>query len=391
MPERLPPGVYVEETSSGPPLIEGVDTGTAGMSGFAEQGPPTPQLVTSWDEYRDCFGDGVGAAQSFLPWAVKGFFDNGGERLYVMRVDDAAPPADALLDGLAALAEIDGIAILAVPDHVNAALLPDVADRQVLTHALVDQCERRRDRVALLSVETGQGDASAIMPPRDSSYAAFYAPWIRIGDAAGGDRLVPAVGHIAGIYARVDRERGVHKAPANEEVRGIVAADLDASRRPLEFTFGERDQDVLKPRGVNLIRDFRAAGRGIRVWGARTLSSDPAEWKYVSVRRQLIYLEQSIDKGTAWAVFETNGEPLWSRMRANVDDFLLRVWRSGGLQGSRPQEAWYVRCDRSTMTEEDIASGRLICEIGVATVRPAEFVILRIQQILAGGDDDDDD
>jgi phage tail sheath protein FI len=173
-------------------------------------------------------------------------------------------------------------------------------------------------------------------------------------------------GHVLGIYARVDSERGVFKAPANEVVREALELDLD-----------DRTSKELSSRGVNVIRQFPS--QGIRVWGARTLSPD-AEWKYVNVRRLFIYLEHSIDQGTQWVVFEPNGPVLWARVTRLIDDFLTAQWRQGALAGTRPHEAFFVRCDQTTMTQDDIANGRLICEIGVAPLRPAEFVVFRIGQ-----------
>ena len=177
---------------------------------------------------------------------------------------------------------------------------------------------------------------------------------------------------MAGIYARSDTERGVHKAPANEVVRGA---------KKLEFLITKGEHDLLNPRGVNVIRFF--PGRGIRVWGARTLSSNTL-WKYINVRRLFIYIEESIEEGTQWVVFEPNNEKLWARVRATITQFLTRVWRDGALMGTKAEEAFFVKCDRSTMTQDDIDNGRLICVIGIAPVKPAEFVIFRIAQ-WAGG------
>jgi phage tail sheath protein FI len=281
--------------------------------------------------------------------------------------------------GLAGLADIDEISILSAPDHVNVTALANPADRDALRNNLINQCEILKDRFAVISVDAGQGNVAGLRPPRDSSYAAFYAPWIRVFDPrTSGTHLVPPVGHVAGIYARVDVERGVHKAPANEVVRGMVTANINATRRPLEFTFGKAEQDILNPRSVNVIRDFRADRRGIRVYGGRTMASD-ATWRYVNVRRLLLYIEESIEEGTQWVVFEPNDEPLWARVRQSVRNFLLLTWRSGALQGLKEEEAFFVKCDRTTMTQADIDAGRLICHIGVAPVKPAEFVIFRIQ------------
>jgi phage tail sheath protein FI len=163
------------------------------------------------------------------------------------------------------------------------------------------------------------------------------------------------------------------------EVRDIITTDLPDGGRPLEFMLTKRNQDALNPRGINVIRDFRADNRGIRVWGARTLADD-ASWKYVSVRRLFLFVEESIDEGTQWVVFEPNDEPTWDRVRRSISNFLTRVWRSGALMGLTADEAFFVKCDRSTMSEDDIENGRLICYVGIAPVRPAEYVILRFSQ-----------
>jgi phage tail sheath protein FI len=190
------------------------------------------------------------------------------------------------------------------------------------------------------------------------------------------DTNCPPSGHVAGIYARTDIERGVHKAPANEVIRGITG---------LARLVNHGQQEILNPSPVNInvLRDFRASGRGYRVWGARCITSD-SDWKYVPVRRLFIFLEESIDEGTQWVVFEPNDEPLWARVRASVSAFLRTVWRDGGLQGATPEQAYFVQCDRSTMSQADIDNGRLIMRIGVAPVKPAEFVIFRIGQWTGG-------
>lgn len=261
---------------------------------------------------------------------------------------------------------VDDVSILVAPEHVIDKSLDD---------ELVNSCENLRDRVTLLSAGKGGQDIKTLRPSKDSTYAAFYYPWIKITDPLSKGSTsqsldVPAVGHIAGILARSDITRGVHKAPANETVRG--ALDLGA-------IVSKERQDILNPRGVNCIRDFSADGRGIRLWGARTTSSDP-EWKYLNVRRLFLFIEESIDQGTQWVVFEPNSDPTWAAVRRNVSNFLTSVWRSGALFGTTVEEAFFVRCDRTTMTEDDIQNGRLICVIGVAPVRPAEFVIFRISQ-----------
>lgn len=292
-------------------------------------------------------------------------------------IGSAALPADQRT-GLAAIADIDEVALIAAPDEHNATITNNAAGQ--ITNALVDQCETLRDRFAILSVVSGLGQVQNILKARDTSFAAEYFPWIRVSDSRRQvTELVPPVGHVAGIYARSDRERGVHKAPANENVRDMIMRDVSPSERPLQFHIGKGEHDILNPRGINVIRDFRKDGRGIRVWGARTLSSDPL-WVYVNVRRLFLFVEESIDEGTQWVVFEPNEDNTWARVRQVIRNFLLTVWRSGALQGLTEEQAFFVRCGPETMTQADIDAGRLICEIGIAPVKPAEFVIFRIQQ-----------
>jgi phage tail sheath protein FI len=203
----------------------------------------------------------------------------------------------------------------------------------------------------------------------DTTRAAFYYPWVRIFDPVTETEIhTPPSGFVTGIYARNDVERGVHKAPANEVVR---------LAQGFEFLINFAQQEILNPKGINCLRFFE--GRGYRVWGARTATSDP-EWKYVNVRRYFMFLERSIEKGTQWAVFENNGPVLWANIRRTVEDFLYNEFVSNHLFGRTPEEAFFVRCDETTMTQNDIDNGRLICLIGVAPLRPAEFVIFRIGQ-----------
>jgi phage tail sheath protein FI len=276
--------------------------------------------------------------------------------------------------GLLGLSGIRDISILAIPDTVE---LPN------LRSDILQQCEQQKDRFAVLSATFGEetGNIATLRPPQDSSYGAYYLPWIRVAapHTPEGHLLVPSTGHVAGIYARVDVERGVHKAPANEVIRGIITRDLPGDAKPLRFIPSKREQDLLNPKNVNVHRDFRDAGRGLRVYGARTMSSIP-EWKYINVRRLFIFLEQSIDRGTQWAVFEPNDEKLWASVRMSITGFLQTVWRSGALMGTKQEEAFFVKCDRTTMTQDDWDNGRLICLIGVAPVKPAEFVIFQIRQ-----------
>jgi phage tail sheath protein FI len=259
--------------------------------------------------------------------------------------------------------------------------VPDEIVDPNLTTELLSRCEAAKDRFAVLNEPTDGADFQAIARHPDSTYGALYYPRLRVlaSHTPEGYMIVPPAGHITGIFARTDVDRGVHKAPANEVVRGIITRDLNGGRKPLTHVLSKREHDILNPRGVNVIRDFRSDGRDIRVWGARTMTSD-AMWKYVNVRRLFIFLEQSIDRGTQWAVFEPNTEPTWIAIRTSITNFLRTVWRNGALQGTTQDEAFFVKCDRTTMTQDDIDNGRLICLIGVAPAKPAEFVIFRISQ-----------
>jgi hypothetical protein len=284
----------------------------------------------------------------------------------------------ALADAQAALGKleaVDEIAILCCPDEHG----PGFAG---IADDLVNQCENLKDRFAILQAALGLAPAGIALA-RDTKYAAFYYPWIEIRDARKGTPLmIPPGGHVAGIFARSDIERGVHKAPANEVVRGLFS-DPENPKRGLERQVTKGEQDILNPKGINVIRNF--PGRGNILWGARTMSRDP-DWKYVNVRRLFIFTEESIEEATQWVVFEPNDEPLWARVRRSVSNFLTRLWMDGMLQGRAKEEAYFVRCDRTTMTQADIDNGRLIMLIGIAPVKPAEFVIFRIGQWTGGSD-----
>jgi phage tail sheath protein FI len=282
--------------------------------------------------------------------------------------------------GFAGLEAVDDVTMLCVPDLMSAhrdGLLDDDGLRAV-QQAMIAHCELMADRVAILDPPPG------LTPQRlkhwrlevagyDSKYATLYWPWLTVLDPVTGKRTqVPPSGHVAGIWARNDDTRGVHKAPANEVVRGVV--ELAAG-----LTRGEHDQ--LNPLGVNCLRAF--PGQGIRVWGARTLSSDP-EWRYLNVRRLFNYVEKSILNGTNWVVFEPNDRFLWGSVRRTITMFLRRVWRSGALFGSTPEQAFYVKCDEENNPEENRDAGILTVDIGIAPVKPAEFVVFRLSQLAEG-------
>jgi uncharacterized protein len=400
MPVYLSPGVYVEEVPTTPP-INGVGTSTAGFIGavansvvmpaqpgqfqkdvngnlvlggdgkpipipFTVAPPGLPQLVTSFEQFKNKFGD-FQAGNAQLAHAVYGFFNNGGTRVYVARVVDLNVNADVVAV-LKKFEAIDEIAIVAAPGALQ-------QDERL---SVIEHCENMKDRFAILDgLETTTIDVPSIQGAvRDSDYAALYFPWLQVSDPlskTGGTVLVPPSGHMAGIYARVDTERGVHKAPANEVVRGALG---------LEYLVSKNEQDGLNPLGINVIRNLNG---GTRVWGARTLGGNQNEAngkvKYVNVRRLLIFLEESIDEGTQFVVFEPNNPALWQKITRTVTAFLTTVWRDGALFGFTPQEAFYVKCDATTNPPEVRDLGQVITEIGVAIVKPAEFVIFRISQL----------
>jgi phage tail sheath protein FI len=280
--------------------------------------------------------------------------------------DPAALPGHK--SGLDAFTEIDDISLLCSPDAYH------FGDNQV-NQMLINQCEILKDRFAILNSKASEPRPGAWSIAFNSKYAGFYYPWVNVINPLSGQRvLVPPAGHVAGIYARSDTTVGVHKDPANEIIRGIDS---------LQFQLTDQQQAALNPIGINALRFFKGAGN--LVWGGRTTTTDP-DWKYVNVRRLFIFVEKSIQRSTQWVVFGINDEPLWARVRRSVSNFLLGLWRDGMLQGAKKEEAFFVRCDRTTMTQADIDNGKLICIIGIAPVKPAEFVIFRIGQWYGGSD-----
>jgi uncharacterized protein len=275
--------------------------------------------------------------------------------------------------GLVAFEDIEDISIVAAPGSSLGYETDDDSRRRVATiqQSLIGHCARMRYRIAVLDSGDGQtvGQVRQMKARIDSTYAALYYPWVTVVDPVTQNELqLPPSGFVCGIYARNDIQRAVYKAPANEVVSLAVG---------FEKMINKGQQDVLNPEGVNCFRYF--PGRGMRLWGARTTSSDP-EWKYVNLRRYFAYLEHSIDRGTQWAVFEPNGERLWANIRRTIEDFLFNEWQMGALLGDKPEKSYFVKCDRSTMTQNDLDNGRLVCQIGVAPLRPAEYVIFRIGQ-----------
>lgn len=425
MPSYLTPGVYVEEIKGGTQPIEGVGTSTAGFvgtGGRTDVPVGEPIAVSNWSQYvTDFLGTGP---MTPLSHAVNGFFVNGGQRCYVMDVgDDSALAGTARRPGLSALEEIDEIAIVAAPGFTGPA-----AYEAVLAH-----CEKMRDRVAILDTprdvpnimdltmvatldagpdpgDSPPADAAPVGPggaapvgggpsggaaaglsaaaparrtggravpsaPRSSSRGTLYYPWLKVTDLVTREVVsVPPSGHVAGIWARTDALRGVHKAPANEPVRGALG---------LQRRVTPAEQGELNSAGVNVLRFF--TGQGIRVWGARTLARDSEpEWRYLNVRRLFSMVEESIIRGTSWIVFEPNDRPLWNMIRRDVSAFCTRLWRDGALVGRTPSEAFFVKCDKETNPDDVVDAGQVVAIVGMAPVKPAEFIVFKVCQFAGG-------
>jgi len=361
-------GVSVEESLTRRAPIMGVGSGTAGFAGVTDRdrGGTAVQLVTSWSEYERLFGSPFRPsngqlAQRFLPDAVRGFFANGGTRAYIARV---SPGSDTMVSDADYLGESDpptGLAALATIQEIRLLLVPGVTS-PVVQQAMVAQCETHRDRVAILDLPLERATPWAALP-LDTPFAAAYWPWITLRDASGGRVVVPPSGAIAGQYARLP----AHRAPRNEPIAGAI---------DLSTKMSAADQSQWTAARINPLRLL--AGRpGPVVWGVRTLSNDP-DWRFLPVRRQAIYLERSLVDGLHWTVFEPSDETLWRTVVRQAENFLVGEWRSGALLGTKSEHAFFVKCDRTTMTQADIAAGRLVVAIGFAPIRPGEFVIIRI-------------
>ena len=408
MPVYYSPGIYVEEVSTGARPIQAVGTSTAGFVGES----PNPEAhldeafpIINWEQFRREYIRS-GDASTPLSNAVFGFFENGGRRCYVVNVGRDTPiDGDGRrILGLRRLEAIDEVAMIAAPGRT------DVPTYE----SLISQAERLMDRVAILDppegvdsidqltqvglaespdvkrrkpkegepadtgkpTDTGPRAETVGVRPRSSKYAILYYPWIYGRDPLNPKELIlmPPSGHMAGIYARTDANRGVHNAPANTNVKGAVN---------LAYRVTKAEQEILNPKGVNCIRFF--PDRGIQVWGARTLSDDP-EWIYVNVRRLFMMVEESIGRSTSWVVFEPNGPSLWKDIRRDVGAFLELLWRDGALLGRTREEAFFVKCDEETNPREGIDQGIVTTIVGMAPVKPAEFVVFRIGQKPGGSE-----
>ncbi|MFI8835020.1 phage tail sheath family protein [Streptomyces afghaniensis] len=383
--ETKAPGIHLLETKT-PGPIAGAGTSTAALIGKVEKEgvtPDKPVLVTNWTQYTQNFGELQGLS---LPHALRGFFRNGGNLAYVVPVDDASG-TDGITGALDALTRVPDVSIVCVPGVTDTAKQKEV----------IEHCEVMGDRFAILDgprvpgptdeptdeptppsnpLEAVKAQQPALTTER--GFGALYWPWIVTDDpeaAAGEAATLPVApsGHIAGVMARSDNERGVHKAPANEVVRGALA---------LQYNLNDKEQSVLNNLGINALRTF--PGGPPVVWGARTLTTQ-TPWRYVNVRRLVAYISDSLLQGLHWAVFEPNNTALWKALERTVIEFLTRVWQAGALFGRTAAEAFYVKIDDELNPEPVRALGQVFIEIGLAPTRPAEHVVVRLGLWSGGG------
>ncbi|MFJ6776297.1 phage tail sheath family protein [Kitasatospora sp. NPDC091257] len=369
------PGVYVEQVPSGVRVIAAAATSVAAFIGptdtpFAT--PLVPEKVNTWQEYLDQFVDlTASATKPQMTNALYGWFTNGGGPCYILNVDPASTNLDAALDALKAQLDVTMVAVPGLDDITGI----DAAGRPLAQKAVVNHCEAMGNRVALLDLPKGTipTDAANLdlgLTGLTASFAAVYYPWLQVPSAYDASPvLIPPSGHVAGTWARTDADRGVYKAPANVAVNGLL---------DLEFTLTDDLQGPLNDKGFNCLRTFPS--QGSLVWGARTQAVTDVDWRYLNVRRYVNFLSDSIKQSTQWAVFEPNNADLQARVRGTATSFLTDQWRSGALVGKTAADAFYVVCDETNNTPATMAQGQLICDIGVAPTRPAEFVVFRITQ-----------
>ncbi|MDQ7994007.1 MAG: phage tail sheath subtilisin-like domain-containing protein, partial [Propionicimonas sp.] len=403
------PGVYVEEVAGGTRPFGRAGTSSAGFVGVAPRKDAPKDVVVpidNWTQFvREFVGDAT--AGTHLSTAVYGFFQNGGSRAYVVNVGPNGKVTGTAKEptGLQLLEAIDDVAIVAAPGFTDGfsydALINHCEDilRQDRV-AILDTVEEVRDINRLTEVVTvtapsassssggaGSGGAASgatdtatapaptggggLRPPMSpGGYAAVYFPWLIVTDPVSGEQVTtPPSGHIAGVWARTDATRGVHKAPANTTIAGALG---------LVRAVSKGEQELLNPAGVNCIRFF--PGEGILIWGARTLAPEASEFRYINVRRLTNMIKETVLKNTRWAVFEPNHHPLWAALRRDCGAFLTNVWRDGALVGQTPQEAFFVKCDAETNPPEVRDEGRVVTLIGIAPVKPAEFVVFQLSQ-----------
>jgi phage tail sheath protein FI len=375
MPDYQTPGVYRQDLFPAPAaeLRTGVPAflGVAGeASQVADKVPPyQPCPLTLWPQFVQHLGQpGPGG---YLAYAVRGFFENGGELCYVVLLDDKTADAQKPLEaGLAALEPLDSIDLVCAPD-----IMRNSTQVAALQQRVLDHCDKAGDRFAILDSlpredenETVDQSVKRVREQKLSgTNGALYFPWVKVpGGPASTQGFVPPCGHVAGVYARGDGRVGVHKAPANEILEGVLDLELNLT--------GDQ-QGPLNQAGINCLRAF--PGRGIRVWGARTLSTDPA-WTYVNVRRLFLTAGRWIERAMAGVVFEPNDVTLWVRLERELSAYFGDLFRRGALKGGSEEEAFYVRCDAETNPPQVREAGQVVTEIGLAPALPGEFVVVRL-------------
>lgn len=367
------PGVYREETfpAPAPELI----TGVPAFLGFAEKGPVNQaQRLTLWPQFAEIFGKPL--PEGYLYRAVEGFFSNGGTLCYALRLsEEGSSPKEALSEALKNLESalknlesLDAVDLICAPDIVAGNPAKDMVVQ--MQKSILEHCNRMGDRFAILdspSFSPGAEIANEILKHRqtlDSPNAALYFPWIKIETGS----YIPPCGHIAGVYARCDREVGPHKAPANYVLEGVLDLQFEVSDTQVAALNSESA-------GVNVLRAFR--GRGIRIWGARTLSDDPI-WGYINVRRLFLTAGRWIERNLAGVAFEPNDYKLWVRIERELTAYFQSLFEGGALKGSTPQEGFYVKCDAETNPPEMRDAGKVVTEIGLAPTIPNEFIVVRL-------------
>jgi len=362
------PGLYRQDIfpASDPVFLTGVPV----FLGYAARGAVNePSLLSLWSQFGAIYGDLL--EDGYLGYAVRGFFENGGLLCYVVRLDDRLDRQVAHQRGLEAARPLDAVDLVCAPDVMRPArdgLLPDPPAIAAMQRAILDHCAGLGDRFAILDARP-TADVGEVLQQRaalDSAYGALYHPWVVVPGWGALTADVPPCGHVAGIFARCDQRVGVHKAPANEVVEGVL--DLRA----------EPDYDAqqqLFARGVNYMRAF--AGRGIRLWGARTLSADPA-WRYVNVRRLFLTVGRWLERFMLGLSFEQNDLRLWARILRELSAYFDELFRRSALVGGTPDQAYYVKCDSETNPPDVVRSGMVIAEVGLAPVAPGEFIVARI-------------
>lgn len=362
--EKRHPGVYREEKFGSARRL-GFTTGVPAFLGpvSPQQGKTAkcyqPIMLSLWSQFQHQVGRP--RHDSFLAYAVKGFFENGGDRCYVVLLEDNF--LISLMKGLQAIEPLNTIDLVCTPD-----LVKDHEGAFYSQQVVVNHCESMGDRFAILDTRIGDHDQQVYdqWSEIDGANGAIYYPWVKVPGFDGGYNLVPPCGHVAGVYARTDRRRGVHKAPANEVLAGLV---------DLERILTNRDQDEFNKRRINCLRSF--PGRGIRVWGARTLSG-LTEWTYVNVRRLFLTAVRWIHWNMQDVIFEPNDPRLWARIERELTGYFNAQFRAGALKGESPREAFYVKCDAETNPPELLERGQVVTEIGLSPTIPFEFVVVRL-------------